>query len=433
MFFDSVPRAADTVAADSTDRVFSRSDALRSTVDSATAADLASPDSLRRALVPQPQPYTLKFSPDLVTLGLGVSSYYGYAGGQWLLSFSDIMGDHRITLAGDLQYDFESTMHVFGSYMYLKNRIDIGGGAYYYKDYSLMGVTSDSLYFYDKETAAFVQASYPFSMFSRLDLQVFGRTINRTPRSLYTGYTPGEGTAQVNTLMPSLAYSYDNILWGMTGPLNGTRAAAALDLLPPVRFIDEPFLSLEADVRHYAHLWKRFVWANRIFIGASEPIGDNLSPRRYFLGGSENWLYTYSSKDINFREYRNFARNSFYSDIVVPFRGWRYFDLSGSRVAVLNTEFRFPFIKEFSLAWPLPFAIRYVNGAVFADVGNAWDPAEQTKTLPLPRTVNGGIGFGGRLNLGMFVLRYDRGWPANVTTASWSGGPINYFSMGAEF
>jgi outer membrane protein assembly factor BamA len=223
----------------------------------------------------------------------------------------------------------------------------------------------------------------------------------------------------------------------MTGPLNGSRADATFELLPPLSFIREPFVSFEIDARNYLHLFKRFVWANRIFIGASQPLSDSASPRRYLLGGNENWVFTYSG--INYDQYKRNVKYAFYSSMVVPFRGWRYFDMSGTRVAVLNSEFRFPFIREFSTVFPLPLVIRYVNGAVFADIGSAWDPDEQAYGLSLPRKVYGGIGFGCRINLGMFLLRYDRGWPLDMGEVFKTNGkpyprpPVNYFSLGAEF
>jgi Tol biopolymer transport system component len=402
----------------------------------AFSADTASSEKttgVKPVAIPSAEPYRLKFSPDLVTLGLGMSSFYGYAG-EWLLSLSDIMGDHRITLAGDVQNDFESIMHFYGSYMYLKKRTNFGGGAYYFRDYTGY---SDSLYYYDAELGAFFEATYPFSMFSRLDFELLARTINRKPQGETTAVATSGGRYTVNTILPSLSYSFDNILWGMTGPLNGVRAEADVELLPPFSFIKEPFVSCEMDFRHYLHLWKRFVWANRIFIGASQSLSGPESPRRYLLGGNENWLFTYS--DINYEQYERNVRYAFYSDMVVPFRGWRYFDLSGTRAAVLNTEFRFPFIREISTVFPLPLAIRYINGAVFADIGNAWDRGDQVKGLPLPRTVYAGVGFGCRIDVGMFILRYDRGWPLDLGKALRSssnpnpGPPVNYFSLGAEF
>jgi Tol biopolymer transport system component len=388
------------------------------------------PDTVQtktKAAIPSSEPYRLKFSPDLVTMGVGMSSYYGYAG-QWLLSLSDIMGDHRITLAGDVQNDFQSTMHFFGSYIYMKRRIDFGGGAYYYKDY--VGYNYSDIFYYDADLGGFFLASYPFSLFSRIDFEFLARTIKRTTRTFDESDTLNGREQTINIFLPSLSYSYDNILWGMTGPLNGTRAQATIQTLPPHRSIENPFVSCEIDVRHYLHLFKRFVWANRVFLGASQPLSKAESPRRYLLGGNENWLFTYS--DINYAQYEYNVKYAFHTAMVVPFRGWRYFDLSGTRVAVLNSEFRFPFIKEFSTVFPLPLAIRYVNGAVFADIGNAWDRSDQQNGLPLPGKLLGGVGFGMRMDLGIFLLRYDRGWPIDVGEKAY-GGPINYFSLGTEF
>ncbi|MBN2188108.1 MAG: BamA/TamA family outer membrane protein, partial [Chitinispirillaceae bacterium] len=81
----------------------------------------------------------------------------------------------------------------------------------------------------------------------------------------------------------------------------------------------------------------------------------------------------------------------------------------------------------------------YVNGAVFADIGSAWDRSQQVHGLPLPRKVYGGVGFGCRINLGMFLLRYDRGWPLDMDAVfrtnsnPYPHAPVNYFSLGAEF
>jgi WD40 repeat protein len=385
------------------------------------------------AAIPPAELYRLKFSPDLVNFGLGMTSFYGYMG-QWMLSLSDIMGDHRITLAGDVSSDFESTMHYFAAYNYMKKRINIGGGAYYFKDYSGF---DDSLYYYDAEIGGFFEASYPFSMFSRVDFQLLARTIKREPQGETTAVKKSGGTYTVNTILPEFSYSFDNIIWGMTGPLNGSRAEATLELLPPFSFIKEPFLSFEIDARNYLHLFKRFVWANRLFIGASQSLSSAAeSPRKYLLGGNENWLFDYS---INYGQYKKNLRYAFYSDMVVPFRGWSYIDLAGTRAAVFNTELRFPFIREISTVFPLPLTIRYVNGAVFADIGSAWDRDGQIPDLPLPRKVYGGVGFGCRINLGMFLLRYDRGWPLDMGEVFKKKGdpspapPINYFSLGAEF
>ncbi|HEX3018774.1 MAG TPA: BamA/TamA family outer membrane protein [Chitinispirillaceae bacterium] len=364
-------------------------------------------------------PYRLKFTPDMVALGVGISNYYSPAG-QMLLSFSDLMGDHQITVAADLQGNFKDYMHLFASYIFLRNRADVGGGGFYNKDYSYADLYGTRLY-HDEESGGFLFIRYPFSTFTRLDFEFFYRNIKREP------VESDAPIVKTTSFLPSASFSFDNILWGITGPLNGIRISSKIIFSPPLDFVDDHFISFDTDIRTYLHMFSRFVWANRVFIGISKSLNDNPSARRYFLGGNENW-FSYS---INREQYDNNIYNSFYSDFITPFRGYNYLDITGSRVAVFNSEFRFPFIREISIAWPLPVQIRYINGALFTDIGNAWDSAERYHGFPLPGKIYGGFGFGLRADLGFFILRFDRGWPTDWRRDI--GKPINYFSLGAEY
>jgi len=381
-------------------------------------------DFVRIDSVPSPAPYRLRFTPDFVIFGLGVSTYSG-AAGQAVATFSDIMGDHRITLAGDLQIDFTEYAQVYAAYHYLKHRVNTMAAAFYYKNYSYDGRLT---IYHDLETGGILGLSYPFSMFSRADLQLTGSRIERVPVASYAE-TDSAKPYETNLIRASLGFSYDNILWGITGPLKGVRAQAQLHASPPLGFVDQSYLSADIDVRHYTHILKRFVWANRLAAGASFALGGGEAARRFLLGGSENW-FNYGVNIDNYRDNLDY-NYSYHSKIVTPLRGWYYFDLEGDRMLMLNSEFRFPFIREISIAWPLPIQIRYINGAFFIDNGYAWTEDEQRGSFPLPPKIVSGFGFGMRANLGIFVLRYDRGWPTD-----WSGGgggPVNYFSLGAEF
>jgi len=381
--------------------------------------------------IPGPQPYRLRFSPDMVIFGLGLSTYSG-ASGQAMAMFSDIMGDHRVTLVGDVQVDFTEYAQLFAMYQYLKNRVGLAAGGFYYKHYSYDG--HFRRFFHDTETGGILGANYPFSIFSRVDATLFGRYMQRTPINNVTapggGVAAGMETIENNALLATLGYSFDNILWGITGPINGIRTSARLHIAPPLDFTSEAYLSGDADIRHYTHLWRKFVWANRLTFGGTIGLDDNRAARRFFLGGNNNWF----NYDVNGKNYDDNMTYSYYSDIVAPLRGWNYFDITGDRMLLMNTEFRFPFIREISTVWPLPMQIRYINGALFMDAGYAWTRDQQNEKYnpaPIPPKMAGGYGFGMRANLGIFVLRYDRGWPTKWVEGG--GGPINYFSLGAEF
>jgi Tol biopolymer transport system component len=391
---------------------------LITTVDTTTHKDSLPTEIPLSIKQTEPVPYRLTFSPDLVTFGVGMSTFYTPAG-QAQISLSDVMGDHRITVAGDIQGNFKDYLHFYLSYIYLKERLDIGIGGYISREYSYTGLFAERL-FHDEEISGFIFAQYPFSLISRLEFSLLVNHLKRDP--VYSGDT----TTISTTFLPSIGYSYDNILWGITGPINGTRASVTLDITPPFDFIVNPYVSLDVDIRHYLHIMKRFVWANRLFTGVSFPLSDAPSDKRYFLGGNDNWLFY----DIDRKEYDQNLAYTIHSQFVTPLRGHKYLDITGTRTLLLNTEFRFPFIKEISLAWPLPFRIQYINGALFFDAGNAWDKGVENNKLPFPDKLYGGFGFGMRANLGIFVLRYDRGWPTDWEKI---GGPINYFSLGAEF
>jgi len=340
------------------------------------------------------------------------------------------MGDHRITLAGDLQIDFTEYAQIFAAYHYLKHRANMMAAAFYYKDYSYDG--SFRTIYHDLETGGTLGLSYPFSIFSRADLQITGSHIRRNPVAYYADENDTvpyhTKPYETNLLRATLGFSYDNILWGITGPLRGIRAQAQVHAAPPFGFTDESYASADIDIRHYTHIFKRFVWANRAAAGASFPIGSGKAARRFLVGGDENW-FNYGVNPDNYMKILD-DNYSYHSKIVTPLRGWNYFDITGDRMVMLNTEFRFPFIREISVAWPLPMSIRYINGALFLDNGYAWTEEEQRGSFPLPPKLVSGYGFGMRANLGIFVLRYDRGWPTDWHSV---GKPINYFSLGAEF
>ncbi len=379
------------------------------------------PDSLYIARMATP--YHLEFSPDMVTVGLGVGSLNG-AAGQAVAIFSDMLGDHQIAIAANLQGRIDQYAHFFGSYYSLKHRVNFGIGGFFNRDYSLSFLTDQI--FRDTYYGISFSGMYPFSQFMRIEANLNFNQLKRTPVDSQGKLAPT--SLHFTMAMPSLQWTFDNTLWGLTGPLNGMRAQAKAMISPPLSIIDAPFISFDADFRKYFHFAKKFVWATKGSFGAANPLGTAThSARRYLLGGNENWL----NFRANGKEYDANASNLVYSEFVVPFRGWNYLDITGTRFAVVNTEFRFPFIKEINVVWPFDFSIQYINGSLFADAGNAWDPSVSPSTFSLPNKIYGGVGFGMSINLGIFVLRYDHAWPTDFTT--FAGKPVTYFSLGGQF
>jgi len=148
-----------------------------------------------------------------------------------------------------------------------------------------------------------------------------------------------------------------------------------------------------------------------------------------------NWInYQYREIPSNY-----WGTDLFYfSTIETPLRGSLYYQMIGTHFLLTNFEFRFPLIRYLILGWPLPIGFQNIRGVIFLDVGSAWDNTRSWQPfssgslgLPKLKDMEGGYGFGARLNLGFLLLKYDLAWSTN--SAVNKGKPIHYFSLGAEF
>jgi outer membrane protein assembly factor BamA len=123
-------------------------------------------------------------------------------------------------------------------------------------------------------------------------------------------------------------------------------------------------------------------------------------------------------------------------------RGTNYYEQDGNRFALMNLEFRFPMIRYLILGWPLPLGLQNVRGALFTDLGAAWEGKlgkfENFRAFnsssgfpPGLHDLLMGYGFGSRANLGFLLLRFDIAWKTDLQNSS--SKPRYYFSLGTEF
>jgi outer membrane protein assembly factor BamA len=120
----------------------------------------------------------------------------------------------------------------------------------------------------------------------------------------------------------------------------------------------------------------------------------------------------------------------------MPLRGTPYYEVIGSKFMLANMEFRFPLIRYLIFGGLLPIGFQNIRGVLFMDMGSAfddydaWRPLESGKFLKL-QDMRAGYGFGARINVGFFLLRYDLAWQTDFYSSARS--PIHYFSLGADF
>lgn len=363
--------------------------------------------------------YKVKFTPDYVSGGFSYDTFFGIRG-ESVFAFSDYTGDHQLILLTDLVNTIDQSNVQF-YYFYNRQKINMGVGIFHTRNYyidSYDHLFSDRLY---GVTSLF---SYPFSKFFRAEMTASQYFIDR---KFHDSDDPRTGR-NTKASMITLSLVQDNILWGVTGPLNGRRSR--LDFSTAKDFFDSDnieFYAVDFDYRKYWHLKGLFSTALRFSAGASW--GD--SPKRYFLGGTTNYI---GQTVVDAQVYDE--ENLYFSDVVTPLRGFEYYELSGTRYFLTNFEFRYPFIDYLKIDFPLPMALRYVTGAFFYDMGAAWENDEafrgvSTQDSNRLQDIKSAFGFGIRANLGIFVLRYDLAWKTDISTVS--AHPKYYFSLGADF
>jgi hypothetical protein len=378
--------------------------------------------------------YKVSFSPDIVYATAAYSTFFGLQA-MGLVLFSDMLGDHQIFVGLDIYSDLENTNAQF-VYLRLPKRLDYGIGLHHnvYFFYIRDDVNDTYDYFRDRNYGLTLYAEYPFSRFSRLEGSLDFVGIDRETYDPITDRYHYDQKRRL--LMPGLAYVHDTILWGSTGPINGMRARLSVSASPDLEdYLSLPgsagwgldFQTVMLDARRYFKIAEGYTIALRGTAGFSE----GRDPVNFFVGGESNWIN---------RRYHGQIEGSiediYFSSFITPFRGGDYYAAQGTRFALVNTEFRYPMIKHLVLGWPLPMHLRNIRGALFMDTGGAWEKDLFRGVTETPegnvtlQDLMMGYGLGARLNLGIFLLRWDVAWR---TYWNHTDKPRYYFSLGAEF
>ncbi|MFH1277966.1 MAG: hypothetical protein ABIK65_06280 [Candidatus Eisenbacteria bacterium] len=373
-----------------------------------SSAPAEDPDALPDTTEFERKKYKLRFTQDFLFGGAAFGSNVGFLG-QSAISFSDILGNHNLSFAAGI-YGSLSDADLFFSYLNLRRRTNWGFSLFQYRnDYYLYTAETDAEFASQIYRGFELMTSRPFSKFSRFEFGVRGQSITSSvyEESFYNGsyyeFKEVRGDPQYFA-EPYVALVRDNVLYGMTGPINGSRSRYSMEYA----FGDLSFGTGIVDIRNYYNIRHRYTFATRLIAGGS--VGRNI---QYFrIGGP----YT--------------------------FRGIDYGDLRATRVGLVNLEFRYPLIEQLRLGWPLPLDLRGINGVLFIDGAAGWygdgeelAPIQNRPVEPITDRVFNAYGYaygvGARINLGFFVLRYDWG---QLTDFRRNLGPgISFFTLAADF
>ncbi len=366
-----------------------------------------------------PRKYRLEFSPDITYAAGGVSTFYGtYALAAF--TFSDLLGDHRINLITNLQFDLRNSDYQV-SYGYFANRTNYLIRYFHTsRNFLVFSPGLDGMGDFEQVRFRFygagLQFQYPINKFTRIDYGASFINISRDFSLVRGGVSDSE---DAYFLYPEVTFTRDLTRPGFLSPLSGTRYALSVTGSPPFSSDVIGFASLLGDVRRYFHLGMGYVFAFR----GSGAASFGPDAQNFYMGGMQNWInFRWAEGSLQ----RDRLEDIFFTLPALPLRGHFFNSAIGNRFGLFNAEFRFPLIAAM-LPGPIPIIPLYnIQGTAFVDVGAAWDGASRDAVLA-------GSGFGLRTILLGLPFRYDLAWPYDVENGTGFGRRVHYFSIGLDF
>lgn len=319
----------------------------------------------------------------------------GAAQGAQLL-LSDMLGNHVVlgTVSAFQTLRWSNLVdRLSASILYLNQsrRLNVGIGAFRFSGLT-RGV--DLGLYEEVGYGGYVLASYPFSKFRRVELQLGLERSRRDGVHDEPGLWPGApiGADSTRNLSRSglltsnyVAFIQDNTLWVSTGPIDGERFNVTAGFvtcfacrMPSgvtgelVRHgVSAERFTLTADYRRYIRTSRSTAYAIRGYGFLS----DGTLPGRSVLGGPHR------------------------------LRGYPRYSMAGSRLVFLNQEWRFPLSTDRPVTLPIgTLSFPGVQGAFFLDAGSSWTEERS------PGGVWGSYGIGVRAAVvAPFVVRIDAG------------------------
>ena len=332
--------------------------------------------------------YRVHFSPDYIarpSIGYARDNFgRGFFGGT-AISLSDILGNHQLVFAGSVNGRI-SEAQVLAAYANLSKRINWAVGVsqdpYYFLEPSEVQsdpATGNNIFITNIRRlilrSVFGQAFYPISRFQRIEASMRVANVSDALLQINEPYDPATGFATedpflttnnlpgVNYVQPAAALVFDNSLFGYVGPFYGRRYR--LEFAQTIG--DWRFSQVTADYRRYDRIVGPIVLATRgLYFGR---IGRNADQFKIFAGSTD---LIRGNTSGSYRRHECLNANDLNTET-----GCAALDrLVGTQIGVGSVELRFPILNP---SYGLPAAFPPIEGALFYDIGIAWDDQSTLK------------------------------------------------------
>jgi hypothetical protein len=364
------------------------------------------------AVEPELDDYHPRFRPEWVTGAIAFDGHGVSAAAQTMIG--DVLGNHRVYLSARASRSLEDS-DAIATYAYLPRRFDYGLSVFHIKDFLYdrrttlgqpVGEEGGRAFFTERQYGVMGTVSYPFNTFRRVSFDLTALEIDRVlydGSGIFGASRDEIGRTRSRVILPRFSHTFDNTLWGWTGPIQGKRWLFSYQQALPVGGDAITYGTAIADLRRYTRYRRRYVVALRAMGAAS--FGSH--PQRFFLGGPNT------------------------------LRGWGLQQFGGRNVALLSGEFRYPFLDHVKLGWPFRSSFGGIRGNLFVDVGAAFDRPGRFRFMGDAGLGPGGLddvmvgfGVGARMRMAFLPMRLDVGWPTDLTRV---GPPVWHFTIGPEF
>lgn len=244
---------------------------------------------------------------------------------------------------------------------------------------------------------------------------------------------------------------FDNSLTTGLNIIEGTRGKFSLVTHQGFRKSSESFSQLSLDFRHYQKIYREIIFAVRGYTGTFF----GASPKKYLLGGMDNWLgnrINYDGLNNPLYTTADYNSNLLFTEFVTNLRGFDYATLYGNSVAVANAELRVPLVRALTGGPIASNFFRNMQLTAFYDIGSSWsgkppfNATESVRSRVVPSSTTGSpfiikideylnpwlysYGFGFRSMIFGYYLKFDLAWPVENYTVK---NPRLHISLGFDF